>query len=586
MDQNQEQNQVQEEEKLLSYQIPHKMQLHECLLLRNRVIDASDTGAGKTYVAISECKDLKLRPFIICPKSVISVWVDVCKLFGVEYLGIANYEMLKGCKYYNLDYEATKCPYMDLIFENVEDKKKKNIKEKEKNKIVLNMGKKISMENKLKHDSAKKNDHIIDDEEENGDDNASEDSDIKTSKKVRYQFYLPDDVIVIFDEAHRCKNLTSQTSKLLLGLSECKNKIMILSATITDKIKCFKPFGIFFGFYLDPKQFNMWINKLYKINKNKYQKSETSDSDLIKLDIIHHKIFPNYGSRIRISELGDLFPKNQIIASCYYLENHAEIEKVYNEINNALAELATKEHYALPLPALIYCRQKIEMLKVTLFMDLANEHLEDGYSVVIFVNYLETMNYLCYHMKKEIDKYGLSIIVGGQTISERKANIDDFQNNTNKFCISTLESGGIGISLHDIHGGHPRVSLISPSWTSISIRQACGRIHRAGAKTPALQKIVYVAKTYEEDICKLIKAKLTVIDSINDGDLAGPNIPKEVLEELNKPATIDENKIVADNIAGKVTKEDLEDVAPIEERIKQVKKKQYKTSNKDTKKTL
>ena len=36
---------------------------------------------------------------------------------------------------------------------------------------------------------------------------------------------------------------------------------MILSATITDKIKCFGPFWNVFGFYKSPKQFKMWIKK-------------------------------------------------------------------------------------------------------------------------------------------------------------------------------------------------------------------------------------------------------------------------------------------------------------------------------------
>ena len=59
--------------KLLSYQVGHVLQLTECLRLRNRVLDASDTGTGKTYCAIAACSILKLSPIIICPKSVIYI---------------------------------------------------------------------------------------------------------------------------------------------------------------------------------------------------------------------------------------------------------------------------------------------------------------------------------------------------------------------------------------------------------------------------------------------------------------------------------------------------------------------------------
>src|SRR3989338_1480104 len=85
---------------LLSYQIPHVYQLYECLQGVDCVLDASDTGTGKTYTTIACCYLLKLKPLIICPKSVINTWIDVAKKMGVEILGISNYEKMKGCKYY------------------------------------------------------------------------------------------------------------------------------------------------------------------------------------------------------------------------------------------------------------------------------------------------------------------------------------------------------------------------------------------------------------------------------------------------------------------------------------------------------
>ena len=95
------------------------------------------------------------------------------------------------------------------------------------------------------------------------------------------------------------------------------------------------------------------------------------------------------------------------------------------------------------------------------------------------------------------------------------------------------QAGGVGISLHDIHGNHPRMSIISPSWSGQEMRQTLGRIHRAGSKTPAIQKIVYVAKTYEEQMCNIIKTKLRNIDALNDGDLNEYNLEKIDYEENN-----------------------------------------------------
>jgi SNF2 family DNA or RNA helicase len=88
------------------------------------------------------------------------------------------------------------------------------------------------------------------------------------------------------------------------------------------------------------------------------------------------------------------------------------------------------------------------MLKVPIYMDLAEEGLDSNYSVVIFVNFLATLEYICHHMKTSC------IIKGGQTIEERQKNINDFQANRSKIIVVMIQAGGIGISLHDLHGNH------------------------------------------------------------------------------------------------------------------------------------
>lgn len=552
-----------ENAKLFSYQLPHKLQMHEALTIRNRCIDGSDTGTGKTFAAVAECKTLNLRPFVICPRSVLTVWIDVCKQFNVELFGISNYEMLKNCRYYTSDLEPTRCPYMDKVFEEIPEASVEPTNKIKKTTKTTKTTKKIKTttdENKEKKPTKKKT----------------------ISKKIKYDFYLPHDVIVIFDEAHRCKNVHTQTSQLLLGLSRCANKILILSATITDKLECFKPFGIFFNFYKEPTQFKTWMKTQLRLNTVKYR-NKCANEEKIMLDIIHNKVYPQYGSRMKISELGELFPSNQIIAQCYYLENHIEVEKLYAEINDAIVSLACKEFYADILPKLIYCRQKLEMLKVPIFMDLTREGLSSGNSVVIFVNYVDTLNYLCYHLKEEVEEHGgIAVIIGGQSIEERDANVNDFQKNKKRLIICMMQAGGVGISLHDLYGV-PRISIISPSWTSIDVKQALGRIHRAGAKSPAIQRIVYVAQTYEEEICRLIKSKFSVMDALNDGDLIGKEIPKDVLEELEKPPKVDDMGVILKEIAGKSNIDTTIMEIPIDVRVKQVKKKKFKKSTKDTK---
>ena len=81
-----------------------------------------------------------------------------------------------------------------------------------------------------------------------------------------------------------------------------------------------------------------------------------------------------------------------------------------------------------------------------------------------------------------------------------------------------MQAGGESISLHDLNG-RPRASVISPSFSAREIIQACGRTPRAGALSPAVQYIVFAAKTIEEIACKSVAKKADNIETLNDGDL-------------------------------------------------------------------
>ena len=82
-----------------------------------------------------------------------------------------------------------------------------------------------------------------------------------------------------------------------------------------------------------------------------------------------------------------------------------------------------------------------------------------------------------------------------------------------------IQTGGESISLHDIDGKHPRVSIISPSMSSIELVQVLGRIYRTGVKSPVLQKIVFCDDTYENNICQIIKNKINFLNKLTDDDL-------------------------------------------------------------------
>ena len=245
---------------------------------------------------------------------------------------------------------------------------------------------------------------------------------------------------------------------------------------------------------------------------------------------IHNMLYPDRASRVRIDILGDLFPDTQITATPYTMSKKRaeEIEREYKILHQELDELKQKKDKDKinPLTLTIRAHQKIEILKIPTFIELANDFLHNGYSVVIFVNFTQTLKTLQEMLHTD------SVVYGEQDYDDRLRIIEEFQDNKTRIIILNIKAGGVGISLHDVAGGHPRVSLISPTWSSLDLVQALGRIHRAGGKTKSLQRIIYAADTVEERIADKLKIKLNNINSINNGDLDLTNINFENKQKI------------------------------------------------------
>ena len=459
--------------KLLEYQQEHVNNIIRILNNNNCCLDASDTGTGKTYSAIASCVLLNIQPIIICPKSVIATWKSVSNYFELKDPIIVNYETIKKGKIYKENYKENIIEKIKADFINISHNNKNIIE-----KIEFNLNK-----SKI----------------------------IKSNKPILF----------IFDEVHRCSNLESDNCMLLMAAKKTQQKILLLSATIADFPEKFKPFFYILNF-INPEH-----AKEKNIDYNKYIKIVESwiSRDYNPMVRIYNMLYPERATRVRIAVLGDMFPDTQITAIPYTLSNKRanEIEKEYKNLAIELEEIKQKKNKDKinPLTLIIRAHQKIEILKIPTFVEMANDFMQNKYSVVIFINFTQTLKTLSQMLHTD------SIVYGEQNYDDRLRIIEDFQSNKTNILILNIKTGGVGISLHDIYGGHPRVSLISPTWNTIDLVQALGRIHRAGGKTKTLQRIIYTANTIEEQIAKKIKIKLNNINSINNGDLDLTNIDFE-----------------------------------------------------------
>jgi superfamily II DNA or RNA helicase len=326
-----------------------------------------------------------------------------------------------------------------------------------------------------------------------------------------FQFTIPKDTLIIWDEVHKCQGMNSQNSKMLIAAKPFWN--LCLSATAVENPSEMKALGYILGLH-NLRNFWQWC-KARGCEPNQWGGLDFTDLEGKHMAGLHGEIFPEHGSRLTVADLKEHFTETQIITTP--IQFGEEIEKIYDEMEAEIAELEeimtsdSKHPAAERLVAQLRARQKVELCKVPVIIEKAEDLIREHMSVVIFVNFDATIEALLARLK------GAEIIRGGQSAKERQRIMAAFQDNSCRLLICNAQAGGTSVNLHDVHGDHPRASIVSPSWNAKEILQLLGRIHRAGGQTPSQQHILFAAGTVEAKVEKVLREKMRNIDIFNDG---------------------------------------------------------------------
>jgi len=136
--------------------------------------------------------------------------------------------------------------------------------------------------------------------------------------------------------------------------------------------------------------------------------------------------------------------------------------------------------------------------KVRAFFDevlssiLAQNHDQ---KVLIFTEYRTTQAVLVAGLAKRFGVGSVETIHGGQTMEERRAAVDGF-NEGRQFLVST-EAGGEGLNLH--RNCNMMINFDLP-WNPMRLVQRVGRLYRYGQKEPVVVFNVKTAKTLDQEI--------------------------------------------------------------------------------------
>lgn len=327
----------------------------------------------------------------------------------------------------------------------------------------------------------------------------------------------PDQVLIIWDEAHNLKNPSLNRSMALASIRQGFKQLFV-SGTMAAKPNNLAATGVAVGLHRGDRESYADFLKSHGC----YQVGNSWEFDRWRgvhhLARINSVVFPKRGARVKISDLGDRFPETQILCESIETEDTKAIVKAYAEAEALLEVMRAQgkndgEILNAQRAAYMAVRKKSEIAKVPALVAMAQTEIEAGRSVAIFLNFTEARERIMKELKTTCG------IFGGQDSRQRDEAMRKFQADESRVIVVMSAAGGTGVSLHDVLGEYPRTALICPDNNAVTLGQVLGRVHRAGGKSRSRQIIVYARDTVEEAICDNVRQKLSAITTVNDGDL-------------------------------------------------------------------
>lgn len=466
-------------------------------------VDFSDTGTGKTYVAAAVAADLRLPVVVVCPYSVKSSWAAAAAHFEDE-VSVVNYESLItgrsgfGCWQNQAVVDQRRPTY--LVCGTCQ----------KKFRTELELG------NPCQYHPA--GIHCVE----------------RKVESIDYGKFIWHSAVqnVFFDEVHRCSGIDSLNAETLVGARRDGRRILGISATAAWSPLKMRALGYALDLHGDSKPLVAKRGPLFYERAPDFWKWSrqhgcrrhpafrgwhwfASESEQRRImGTIRDQILPAKGVRISVADVPG-FPAVSVQPQLFDLPESPD--RATEESLAALDERAGDPELQSAVTQRLRARQRTELLAVSTIVEHAQDRLDAGCSVAIFVNFAQTLD----ELGKRLD---ISAFVDGRTVgADRDRIVREFTGGKTRLILLNSAAGGVGISLDADPGAFSvGYGIVLPGEDAVVFSQTLGRLPRQGGQEFSIYKVMLFAGV-QEKVYKALKKKCSNIEalrsSVTDADL-------------------------------------------------------------------
>jgi SNF2 family DNA or RNA helicase len=331
----------------------------------------------------------------------------------------------------------------------------------------------------------------------------------------------------VLDEAHVIKNYATKTSKATMQL-KAGFRMALTGTPIQNHLgEIWNLFN-----FINPGLLGSLQNFTDLFIK---PGDEPSKKHLKKL------IAPFILRRTKTSVLDELPPKTEIVKKIQLSEEEEAFyealrrQAIENLVNaneakhiQVLAEI-TKLRLASCNPLLIDPNIDISSSKLTTFLDISEEFIENKHKTLVFSQFVTHLSII----RKALDNKGIQYqyLDGSTSQAERERSVKRFQSGEGDFFLISLKAGGLGLNLT----AADYVIHLDPWWNPAVEDQASDRAHRIGQQRPVTIYRLVAKNTIEEKIMQLHHSKRDLAEQLLEGsDMAARLSVSEMMELIRR----------------------------------------------------